>query len=145
MTAFLKFTQLIVGWETSGWDFRHIYNAIAAADALDCHGIVTVAQGTNRQLLDGPKAISSTGWTSLSSAASGPAPSVLVVSTEPAPVHHLSSTGGPKLHTVFQFWSNKCQVKWNNHFCWHPDCAFVSTAQNVACLPCCQHALWIHT
>lgn len=61
MTAFLKFTQLIVGWVIPGWDFRGIYRAIASGNALDYHGIVTFAQGTRRQLLDAPKAMSSPG------------------------------------------------------------------------------------
>ena len=43
VTAFLKFTQLIVGWVTPGWDFRGIYNAIAADNALDYDRIVAVA------------------------------------------------------------------------------------------------------
>lgn len=80
-----------------GWDFRGIYNVIAADNALDYHGIIAVAQGTSRQLLGAPKAISSPGWISPRPAASGPALTVLVASTELAPVQHLSSTGGPKL------------------------------------------------
>lgn len=53
MTAFLKFTQLTVGWVTPGWDFRGIYNAIEADN-----GIIAVAQGINRQLSHAPKTIS---------------------------------------------------------------------------------------
>lgn len=35
MTAFLKFTQLIVGWVTPDWDIRAVYNTIAADNVLD--------------------------------------------------------------------------------------------------------------
>lgn len=124
VTAFLKFTQLIVGWVALCWHFRGIYKANAADNALGYHGIIAVAQGISRQLSHSPKAVSSPGWTSPTS--------LEVLQPWLSWWHPLISLQlniflelgwGTKLSTLFQLWSNKCQVKRNNDFHWHPTSA----------------------